>query len=142
MKRGHADYGPLTHRRMHRQWHLLRTARLNVVGWLALVGLCALIGLVAALIGKVFSWSRPVTGASGAILALAGVLALDRKRWAGMSTSISWTHDPAEVRSVVQTLQRRGVPVVLVIGEEGEPRLLYRNRDVRRVRAVLDPRDP
>ena len=136
MRRRYAEYGPLTSGRAHR--HLLRTARLNLVGWLALLLLCAMAGTVAALLGNAVGWPWWVTGACAVLLVLAGVVGLDRRRWAGMSTSFSWTDDPAEVGTVVEALRQRGLPVEMIIDpDDGTPRLSCRNRHAKRVQALI-----
>ena len=103
-----------------------------------MVVLCAMVGVVAALLGKAVRRPWPVTAASGAALALAGVVAFDRRRWAGMVTSFSWTDDLAEVRSAVDALRQRGVPVEMFLDpEDGRPRLSCRNRDAKRVQSLI-----
>jgi hypothetical protein len=141
MKPGYADYGPLAHQRVRWRWHLLRTARLNLIGWLALILLCGTVGVLAGMVAQLAGWPWLVTGACGAVLALAVVVGADRRRWAYMRTSAHWTDDPAEVREVVDLLAQQGVIAEMEI-VEGEPRLAFRNRDVRRVRVMLERRRP
>ena len=93
-------------RRRRRSW--LRTARLNVVGWSALVGAC----LVAAALGLVsvtaLGWPRSL-GAACAVIPVAGVVFADRRRWARMETGFGWGGSMEEVTRIADELEAEGV---------------------------------
>ncbi|MER7277785.1 hypothetical protein ABT369_25420 [Dactylosporangium sp. NPDC000244] len=83
MERRYAEYQPVTPwRRFRRHVKLFRSVQLNVVGWSAVAVLC----LAGAGVG--YSGARlvglPVGPclAGGAAAVLAGLLILDRRRWA------------------------------------------------------------
>jgi hypothetical protein len=112
---------------------LFRTAKLNAVGWAAVAGLCATgaaTGLVAARLTDASSW---ITVPAGTAAAVATMLAADRRKWADMRTSYSWTDDRAEVQRVANLLQRAGVDASADADELDQPTLHYLNRDHRRV---------
>ena len=107
--RRHGEYAaaPLRPGRIRRH-HWLRTARLNAVGWTALLGLC----LVAAAVGVAIAWAVAVPswwGAALAVLPLGAVVLLDRRRWAAMETSFGWGGSVAEVADIAAQLANQGV---------------------------------
>lgn len=136
-----------------RRHHWLRTARLNLVGWSALLGLCVVAGAGGmALSGAV--GSTPLYGSAGAVLPFVAVVLVDRRRWARMPTSFGWGGSMDDVTHVVALLEARGVHAEAVADEiahpwteperdhDIEPRVVsasleYRNRDVVVVREVL-----
>lgn len=114
---------------------MLRTVRLNTVGYAALLGL--VVAGAAALGGAGAAVGLPVAGAAlGAVLVLAGVVVLDRRRWAAAETGLGWTDDAAQVASVHDALASRGVGTTVEDHGDG-PTLRYRHRDGRAVREVL-----
>jgi hypothetical protein len=119
----------------HRE--LLRTAKLNAVGWAAVAGLCAAgagAGLVAARLTSRAVW---VAMPAGTAVALAGLIAADRRKWAAMATSYSWTDKLDDIQRIADVLTRRGVAVAVEVDEFDQPMLQYLNRDRRHVRRVL-----
>ncbi|MDN5795290.1 MAG: hypothetical protein L0H79_05995 [Intrasporangium sp.] len=135
-----------------RPW--LRTAQLNAVGWAALLGLCA----AAAGVGfAILRWTGLPSwpGVALALAPLGAVVLADRKRWAGMTTGFGWGGSPDDVAGVVAALRSEGVsasveldgpaldtwvelgvlPAGVSMPETAS--LTYRNRDARRVQAVL-----
>lgn len=159
--RGYGEYepAPLRHRR-DRRHYWLRTARLNSVGWTALLGLClaaAAVGVAAARAMAVPNW----WGASLAALPLGAVMLVDRRRWAGMEISFGWGGSEAEVAHIAGELSDQGViaQVHTEAPAEGWPEpasgrggpeepqaggpalstasLSYRSRDAKAVAAIL-----
>jgi hypothetical protein len=122
-----------------RRPELFRTARLNAVGWAAVAGLCvtaAAAGLAAARFTGVPSW---ITAPAGGAAAFAAVLAADRRKWANMPTTYSWTDNPAEVQQIAFTLQRVGIAATADTDDLEQPTLHYLNRHHRDVaRAFRD----
>jgi hypothetical protein len=79
----------------------------------------------------------------GAAVALAAMLAADRRRWAAMATSYAWTENVGEVEHLAVLLQHAGVDATATTRKPEQPTLTYRNgnrdRDRRRVaRAFRD----
>lgn len=159
--RGNGEYeaAPLRHGRASRHYWL-RTARLNAVGWAALLGLClaaAAVGVATARAIAVPSWC----GASLGVLPLGAVVLLDRRRWAAMETSFGWGGSEADVAHIASELANQGVtaqvhteppmqvwpePAYGWDGPEESPAdgpalqaasLSYRNRDAKTVEATL-----
>ena len=135
-----SPYAPLTRggRSDRRHRPFLRTARLNLVGWLAVVGSC----LAAAGLGFAAGWllglPRPVTASVGGLLPLALLVAADRRRWAAMFVGYRWGGTPAEVSAVVADLNGRGVAASAEIDSDGQKASLqYRNADAEVVHTVL-----
>ncbi|MCZ2818138.1 hypothetical protein [Modestobacter sp. VKM Ac-2984] len=118
--------------------HFLRTARLNAVGFSALGGAC----LAAAATGALASrWTSrpPVLGAAlGPVVVLTGLVALDRRKWAGTTTSFSFADDAATTRAVADQLVARGLPVDVEEHPPGSPALRYAHRHARQVHAALE----
>jgi hypothetical protein len=114
-----------------------RTARLNAAGWAAVAGVGAAgaaAGLGAARLANASPWiTVPVGGAA----ALGALVAADRRRWATMRTSYSWTDDLAAVEDMAVLLQRAGIDASAGTDGLGQPTLRYLNRHHRRVAQVF-----
>ena len=115
---------------------VLRSAQLNAVGHAALAGACLGAGLLTAFALQVTGWPLPLRAAVGPVVVLTALVVADRRKWARMETSFSFTDDPAELRGVGARLVARGLPVRIDTDDRG-PRLSYRNRDAARVQAAL-----
>ncbi|MEU8238412.1 hypothetical protein AB0C07_09215 [Actinoplanes missouriensis] len=117
---------------------LFRSAELNPAGWAAVAGIClcgAATGWAVTRVTGVPPW---ITTTVGAAAAFAAVVAADRRKWAGMSTTYSWTDDLAEVERVAMLLRRAGIDASAVT-DGRRPALRYRNGDLRHVnRAFRD----
>jgi hypothetical protein len=117
-----------------------RTARLNAAGWAAVAGVGAagaVAGLGAARLTDTSPWiTVPVGGAA----ALAALVAADRRKWASMRTSYSWTDDLAAVADMAVLLQRAGIDASAGTDELGQPTLWYLNRHHRRVARMFRDR--
>lgn len=152
--RGHAEYmEPSRPRAGGRRGSWLLTARLNVVGWSALIGVC----LLAAAAGLAVSAATRVPLLFGAAFGVAPFLVvalLDRRRWSRMQTSFGWGGSVEEVAQLAAELAARGVQARVVTeeiaiewGESAHPHagdrvvrtaaLEYANRDRAAVRQVL-----
>lgn len=124
-----------------RQRRLFRTARLNAVGWAALTGWVV---VWAAVLGVAAGWKgwKGLSPAAGCVLGaaagLAAVVIFDRRRWGRMETYFAWTDDPTVVRQAMQRLTDAGLAVSCYVSPDGEPSLVYRQRDQRRVMRELD----
>jgi hypothetical protein len=119
-----------------RTWSFLRTARLNAVGYAALVGACLVAGAVTAVLLQATGWPMPVRAALGPVLVVLALVVADRRKWARMETGFSFTDDVATMRAVAGRLVAQGVPVTFDV-EDAAPKLRYRNGDARRVHATL-----
>jgi hypothetical protein len=153
---------PLRRGRVKRHYWL-RTAKLNAVGWAALLGGC----FVAAAVGVAAAWAIAVPlwwGAVLGVIPLVAVFLLDRRRWAAMETGFGWGGSVPEVTRIASELAALGV-VVQVRPEppterwheppyEGGVReevhmdpalqtasLSYRNRDTKTVASTLRAHD-
>jgi hypothetical protein len=112
---------------------LFRTAQLNAIGWTALIGWLA---MWAALWGVAASHAHlPVAAGCGlgAATAAATVVIFDRRRWGEMESYFAWTEDTAVVEQAVRRLENQGIDVHFHTTPDGEPSLVYRMRDHRRV---------
>lgn len=131
-------YAVLSARHRLPRRHFLRTARLNAVGYSALGGAC----LVAAAIGAVSlrrTGRPPATGAAlEPVVVLTGLVALDRRKWAGTTTGFSFSDDAAATRAVADQLGARGLPVRVEELPPGSPGLRYAHRHARQVHAALE----
>ncbi|MDV3221300.1 hypothetical protein [Intrasporangium sp.] len=149
-RRRYAEYAPLRPGRARRSW--LRTAQLNVVGWSALVGVCAAAGAAGVLVARAL-------GASGwwglvvSLVPVGAVVLADRRRWAAMETSYGWSGSVGEVARIAQELRGRGVDAEVRPDAQYEQpwwdridapaeaphtaSLVYPNRHEATVRAVL-----
>ncbi|ADU46699.1 hypothetical protein [Intrasporangium calvum] len=150
-RRGYGPYEPLGEGPGRRRpW--LRTAQLNVRGWSALIGLCALAGLAGTLLARAIdvpAWA----GSPLALLPLGAVILVDRRRWAAMETSYGWGGSVADVSRMVEELRAYGVAAAVRpdpryeqpwwdrIDSPADPEptasLVYANRDEAAVRTVL-----
>ena len=136
----YAQYRQLRRRRGYaplRRWRLFRTARLNAVGWAALTGWVVAWGSIVGEAARLVDlW--PAAGALlGAAAGLVVVVIFDRRRWSGMEAHFGWTDEPAVVQQAVQRLLDAGVAVSYYMSPDGEPHLVYRQRDERRVMRLL-----
>jgi hypothetical protein len=114
----------------------LRTARLNAVGWGALAVACVIAGLVTDVVLLVTGWPVPLRAGIGPVIVVLGLVVADRRKWARMETTFSFTDDVLAMRAVADELVARGLPVTLDVESWGA-RLRYRNRDAKRVHAAL-----
>lgn len=85
MKRGYAEYEPLSHRQRARGWvgrlgrGPFRTAQLNIAGWSALLAVCLAAGLLTRYAAQWLSGTGWLPWCAAA-LPLIGVLVVDRRR--------------------------------------------------------------
>lgn len=83
MQRRYAEYRPMTPwRRFRRRVQLFRSVQLNLVGWSAIAVLClagAGVGYGVSRLADLPAWPWL---AGGAVAVLAGLLIVDRRRWA------------------------------------------------------------
>lgn len=124
-------------RSRHRQGRFLRTARLNAVGFGALGGVCLVAAALCAPALRRTGWPLLFRAAPGPVVVVTGLVVLDRRKWAGMVTSSSFTDDPAEMRAVADRLGALGLPVSLEERPPGTPVLRYAHRHARQVHAAL-----
>ena len=115
---------------------VLRTARLNAVGYAALAGACLVAGFVSGLAMVPTAWPLLLRVVVGPVVVLVSLVIADRRKWGRMETGFSFTDDVATVRAVADRLTARGLPVTLD-EERGGPSLRYRNRDAKQVHAAL-----
>jgi hypothetical protein len=120
--------------RPRRHRHLFHNARLNAVGWAALIAAslasAALGAAAATLVGR----TAGVGAAVGLPLVVLVLVVLDRRRTWLRPIGFGWTEELAEVEAVGQELSRRGLEVSV---QEDPPRLTFRRRDQRVVAEVL-----
>ena len=95
-------------RRRGRRRAWLRTARLNVVGWSALLGACLVVAALGVATVTALGWPRAV-GAAGAVIPVAAVVLADRIRWAQMETSVGWGGSVDEVARIADELAAEGM---------------------------------
>jgi hypothetical protein len=95
-------------RRRGRRRSWLRTARLNVVGWSALLGACLVVAALGIATTTALAWPRAL-GAAGAVIPVAAVIFADRRRWARMETSVDWGGSVEEVARIADELESEGV---------------------------------
>ena len=151
--RGHSEYMEPTGRRAHRRRSWLRTARLNLVGWAALLGVC-LLTAAAGLAASAATRAPLPLGAAFGVAPLLVVFLLDRRRWSRMPTTFNWGGSVPDVAQIVADLDARGVRAYVVTQETAtawgdsthrhtsspdakEAGLEYANRDAKVVDAVL-----
>jgi len=117
---------------------MFRTARLNIVGWAAVVGSCLAAAGLGFAAGRLFGLPIAVTASAGALLPLALLVAADRRKWRAMLAGYGWGGTEAEVSAVAAELLRRGVVAnVEIWGEDESVSLQYRNADAGVVATVL-----
>lgn len=140
-------------RRRGRRRSWLRTARLNVVGWSALLGTCLVVAALGIVTATAVGWPRAL-GAAAAVIPVAMVVFADRRRWARMETSVGWGRSTEEVARIADELEAEGVYARVRSEAPGSPwrvraeppsdkaeattaALEYRNGDVDVVRKKL-----
>ncbi|GIF06943.1 hypothetical protein [Actinoplanes siamensis] len=116
---------------------LLRTAQLNIVGWIAVTGLCAVGATAGLAVSRLAGVGTRIAMPAGGIAALVAVLAVDRRKWGDMPTSYSWTDDPDATAQAAALLTREGIGASAQLDQFGLPAVHYRNRDSRRVRQLF-----
>lgn len=125
----------LTAGRRRRRWHLFNNARLNWVGWTALLGASLVSAALGALVASTVGAPPWLGAAVGLPLVLLVLVATDRRRtWRG-SCQFGWTESLAEVAAAAETLRQQGVEVTVHEGDY--PSLTFRRRDRRAVAAAL-----
>lgn len=136
MKRFHSS-AYLSSRKPRHPPELFRTAQLNVVGWAAVAGLCAVgatAGLAAARVTGTAPW---IAVPAGGAAALAGLVAADRRKWRAMPTTYAWTDDVNSIQHIADVLTRAGVAVTVEVDDFDQPKLQYLNRDHRQIRRTF-----
>jgi hypothetical protein len=137
LRRRYAEYRPSRwHGRLRRRG-LFRTAQLNLIGWMAVAGLCIVgaaagYGISVLVGGPVVVWLL-----TGALLSLITLVVVDRRRWGQMWTGYSWGDSAQATESVCRQLKRRGLAVATRTYSDGRIQLHYRHRDGRRVARAL-----
>jgi hypothetical protein len=117
---------------------MFRTARLNIVGWAAVVGSCLAAAGLGFASGRFFGLPIAVTASAAALLPLVLLVAADRRKWRASLTAYGWGGTEAEVSAVAAELLRRGVVAnVEIWGEDESASLQYRNADAGVVATVL-----
>ncbi|MEO8517920.1 MAG: hypothetical protein ABI438_01980 [Dermatophilaceae bacterium] len=140
MDRRDAPYLRLRSGKPRRRRRMFRTAKLNIVGRAAVLGLClagAGLGLAA---GRLSGLPVAVTAMVAALLPLVLLVAADRRKWGAMLTAYGWGGTEDEVSAVAAELLRRGVVANVEIWREDEDdsvSLQYRNADADVVATVL-----
>ena len=138
MRRRYAEYRPFTSgRRRLRRYGLFRSARLNLVGWMAVAALCLVGAATGYGIGLLVRGPVAVWLVIGALLCLVPLVAVDRRRWGQLWTGYSWGDTPEAMRRVARELGQRGLMVATRTYPDGRVGLHYRNRDGRRVARAL-----
>jgi hypothetical protein len=92
------------------------------------------IGLVSTRARGVPAW---VAAPAASAAVLVGLVVADRRKWGSMATGYAWTQDTAEIERVADLIRRDGVTVRVDTDERGQAKLLYLNRDGRRLRRIL-----
>ena len=117
---------------------MFRTARLNIVGWAAVLGSCLAAAGLGFAAGRLSGLPIAVTAPAAALLPLALLVAADRRKWRAMLAGYGWGGTEAEVSAVAAALLRRGVVAnVEIWGEDESASLQYRNADADVVATVL-----
>ena len=117
---------------------MFRTARLNIVGWAAVLGSCLAAAGLGFAAGRLSGLPIAVTAPAAALLPLALLVAADRRKWRAMLAGYGWGGTEAEVSAVAAALLRRGVVAnVEIWGEDESVSLQYRNADADVVATVL-----
>ena len=130
-----AEFELLAGRRRRGKWRVFNNARLNWVGWSALLAaslVSEVLGALAAVLLGVPPW---VGAAVGLPLVVVVLLVTDRRRtWSG-SIQFGWTESLAEVAAAAEALRQQGVEAD--VNEDCCRSLTFRRRDQRAVAAVL-----
>ena len=138
MDRSHAPYMHLRPGKPRRRRRMFRTAKLNIVGWAAVVGSCLAAAGLGFVTGRLLGLPIAVIAPAAALLPLAVLAAADRRKWRAMLAGYGWGGTEAEVSAVVAELLRRGVVAnVAIWGEDESASLQYRNADTKAVETVL-----
>jgi len=117
---------------------MFRTARLNIVGWAAVLGSCLAAAGLGFAAGRLSGLPIAVTAPAAALLPLVLLVAADRRKWRAMLAGYGWGGTEAEVSAVAAALLRRGVVAnVEIWGEDESASLQYRNADADVVATVL-----
>ena len=117
---------------------MFRTARLNIVGWAAVLGSCLAAAGLGFAAGRLSGLPIAVTAPAAALLPLVLLVAADRRKWRAMLAGYGWGGTEAEVSAVAAELLRRGVVAnVEIWGEDESVSLQYRNADAGVVATVL-----
>jgi hypothetical protein len=129
------EFELLAGRRRQRKLHLFTNARLNWVGWSALVAASLVSGALGALVAALLDVPPWVGVALGLPLVVIVLLVADRRRtWLG-SIQFGWTESLSEVETAAGILRSQGVEAAV---NEGDcPSLTFRRRDQRAVAAAL-----
>ncbi|MGY1720168.1 hypothetical protein ACI8AP_20275 [Blastococcus sp. SYSU DS1021] len=126
-----------------RRRSFLRTARLDAVGWGALLGACSAAAAASVPVLRPTGWPLPARAGAGPAAVVTALVVLDRRKWRAMETGFSFTDDPALTAAVVDRLVADGLPARLDQGP-GRPGIRYANRYGRRIEtalgALLSPR--
>ncbi len=138
MDRPDAPYMPLRSGKPRRHRRMFRTAKLNIVGWAAVLGFCLTAAGLGFAAGQFFRLPLAVTASVGGLLPLAILAAADRRKWRAMLAGYGWGGTEDEVTAVAAELLRRGVVAhVEIWGEDDSVSLQYRNGDAKVVETVL-----
>lgn len=129
---------PLRSGKPRRRRRMFRTAKLNIVGWAAVLGICLAAAGLGFAAGQFFRLPLAVTASVGGLLPLAILAAADRRKWRAMLAGYGWGGTEDEVTAVAAELLRRGVVAhVEIWGEDDSVSLQYRNGDAKVVETVL-----
>jgi hypothetical protein len=120
-----------------RRGGLFRSARLNLVGWMAVGALCLVGAATGYGIGSLVGGPVVVWLVIGALLCIGTLVVVDRRRWGRLWTGYSWGDTPQATEGVGRELTRRGLVVATRTYPDGRVGLRYRNRDCRRVARAL-----
>jgi hypothetical protein len=117
---------------------LFKTARLNAVGWLAVVGFCVVLAAIFGGAAALAGWSWWLAALLGAITAFATALVWDYHKWADLYTNYGWTDDEDEKVRVCAALNSAGVGAELSSWNDEPPfAVRLKNRDLGRANRVF-----
>lgn len=136
MQRGYAEYRP-SRKRWPGRVRLFRSVQFNAVGWAAVAGLCLLGAAAGYGVSLLTGWPPAVSPAIGALLSLVALVVADRRHWGRIWTVYSCGDSSETTQRVATELKRLGLTVETTTHPDGRTRLLYRNRDGRRVARAL-----
>jgi hypothetical protein len=110
-----------------------------MVGGAAVVGSCVLVAGLGFAAGRFVGLPIAVTASVGALLPLAVLAAVDRRRWRAALALYGWGGTAAEVSAVAAELLRRGVVADVETHDDDDESasLWYRNADTDVVSTVL-----